>query len=163
LDTVAAAFNDLRVGPAFCTPDTVITHPSTLLGLRTEKASTGQYIWDFMSGAGGLTPYGFPEVDTRPGEPSPYSITPQGVPAPAGHLWGVPCFVSTHCPDGTLVARSVKDVGVLVFQRMGMLVEYNMWAENLWQTNSAQWRCEERIAFAVPRPSAVNILTNLPF
>jgi hypothetical protein len=162
LDTVAAAFNDLRVGAAFCTPDTVITNPSTLLGLRTEKDSTGRYIWNMLEGAGGLTPYGAPPVNS-PGEPSPYSITPQGMPAPSGHLWGVPVYVSTQCPDGVLVALSVKDGGGLVFQRMGMLIEYNMWAENLWQTNTAQWRCEERIAFAVQRPAAVNILTNLPF
>ena len=38
-----------------------------------------------------------------------------------------------------------------------------MWAENLWTTNTAQWRAEERIAFAVQRPSAVNIITGLPY
>ena len=61
------------------------------------------------------------------------------------------------------VALSVKNVGAMVFQRMGMLIEYNMWAENLWTTNAAQWRCEERIGFAVPRPTAVNVVTNLPY
>lgn len=163
LDTVAAAFNDLRTGEAFCEADTVITSPSTLLTLRTEKDSTGRYIWNMMEGAGGLTPYGTAPVDSRDGLPAPYSITPQGTPAPSGHLWGVPTYVSTQCPDGTLVALSVKNGGAMVFQRMGMLIEYNMWAENLWTTNSAQWRCEERIGFAVPRPTAVNIVTGLPY
>jgi hypothetical protein len=57
----------------------------------------------------------------------------------------------------------VKNGGGLVFQRMGMVIEYNMWAENLWTTNTAQWRAEERLAFAVQRPAAVNIITGLPF
>jgi hypothetical protein len=163
LDTVAAAFNDLRTGAAFCEADTVITSPSTLMTLRTQKDSTGRYLWDMLQGAGGLTTYGNAPVDTRPGEPSPYSITPQGTPAPSGHLWGVPVYVSTQCPDGTLVALSVKDGGAMVFQRMGMLIEVNQWGQSQWTTNSVQYRCEERIGFAVPRPAAVNIVTGLPY
>ena len=100
LDTVAAAFNDMRVGAAFCFPDLVLTSPSTLFTLRTEKDPSGRYIWDLMQGPAAMTASGqtAPSYD----EPVPYSITPQGSPAIAGQIWGVPVAIARTSPMGRL-------------------------------------------------------------
>jgi Phage capsid family len=163
LDTIAAGINDMRTGAAFCFPDLALTSPDTLFSLRTAKDSTGKYLWNIVSGAAGFTADGQEPVDQPANTAAPYSIIPQGSDPFAGHLWGIPVAISTQVPDGTFVLCSVKNGGGLVFQRMGMVIEYNMWAENLWTTNTAQWRAEERLAFAVQRPAAVNIITGLPF
>jgi hypothetical protein len=110
-----------------------------------------------------MTAEGEQHVGEPANSPQPYSIVPQGEQPFAGTLWGIPVGISTNVADGTFVLCSVKNGGGMVFQRMGMVIEYNMWAENLWTTNTAQWRCEERIAFAVQRPEAVNIITGLPY
>ncbi len=164
LDTIAAGINDMRISSgAYCFPDLAITSPSTLLNLRTQKDATGKYLWNIIGGAGGFTPEGEAPVDQPANSAAPYSIVPQGVQPFAGHLWGIPVAISTNVADGTFVLCSVKNGGGMVFQRMGMTIEYNMWAGHLWTTNTAQWRAEERIAFAVQRPDAVNIITGLPY
>jgi Phage capsid family len=49
LDTIAAGINDMRISSgAYSFPDLAICSPSTLLTLRTQKDSTGRYIWDML-------------------------------------------------------------------------------------------------------------------
>lgn len=164
LDTIAAGINDMRIASgAYCFPDLAITSPSTLLTLRTQKDSTGRYIWDMLRGPAAMSADGERHSGDPDRSPQPYSIVPQGEQPFADHLWNIPVAISSQVEDGTFVLCSVKNGGGMVFQRMGMLIEYNMWAENLWTTNTGQWRCEERIAFAVQRPEAVNIITGLPY
>ena len=129
LDTVAAGINDMRTGAAFCFPDLALTSPDTLFNLRTEKDSIGKYLWNIISGAAGFTPDGETPVDQPANTAAPYSIIPQGSDPFAGHLWGIPVAISTQVPDGTFVLCSVKNGGGMVFQRIGMVIEYNMWAQ----------------------------------
>jgi hypothetical protein len=52
--------------------------------------------------------------------------------------------------------------GGIFWQRLGLLLQFNPWGDTEWTTNQFSWRAEERIAFSVPRPAAVNIVTGLP-
>jgi hypothetical protein len=89
-------------------------------------------------------------------------VIPQGSPAFAGSLWGAQLSASTQVPAGSAIVMSVKAGAGIFWQRLGLRIFFNMWAEDLWTTNEYQWLAEERIAYSCPRPSAVNIVTGLP-
>jgi hypothetical protein len=72
-----------------------------------------------------------------------------GVPLTVGEKVKATC---TSCP---------RDRGAGIFwQRLGLLIFFNTWS--LMTSNEYFWVAEERIAFACPRPAAVNIVTGLP-
>jgi hypothetical protein len=161
LDALNKAFNDVRVGAAFAEPDLLLLHPTTWASLRRVKDTQGRYVLELLTGPLGLTVdgtnYGAPA-----NEPNSFSIVPQGRPAGYGSLWGVKVACSTHVPAGTGVVLSVSAGGGIFWTRMGLSLMFNPWGDTEWTTNQFSWRAEERIAFSVPRPSAVNIVTGLP-
>jgi hypothetical protein len=59
--------------------------------------------------------------------------------------------------------RGIKGGGGLVWIRSGLELFYNPgYGDTLFQNNLVAWRVESRLAFNVPRPSAVCLVSNLP-
>jgi len=76
LDALEQAINDLRTGPAYVEPDTIVLHPSNWSLARRQKDTQGRY------------------------------LTGDPVDGPNSTLWGVPVLVTTSMPAGTgLVAN----------------------------------------------------------
>jgi hypothetical protein len=42
-----------------------------------------------------------------------------------------------------------------------MTIETNYWGDTEWTTNAVSFRCEERIAIGVQRPTAICVVTGL--
>lgn len=162
LDALSKAYVDLRVGPAFADPDLVLMNPATWGALRRQKDANGRYILDLLSGPLNLTADGSPGVVRPAADTNPYSIIKQGEPGLSGDLWGAPVAISTQVPAGTAVVASVKAGAGVFWQRLGLRLEFNMWAQDMWTQNLFSFRAEERIAFSVPRPTAINVVTGLP-
>lgn len=161
LDALNKSFVDLRVGPAFCEPDLVITHPATIAAMRREKDASGRYILDLFAGPLALTADGAPRAATAP-DANLGGVIPQGTNTTVQSIWGVPVVESTQCPAGTAVVMSVRAGAALFYVRLGMLLQFNMFGDAEWTQNLFSWRVEERVALATPRPEAINILTGLP-
>jgi HK97 family phage major capsid protein len=160
LDCLAKSYADVRVGAAFADPDLVLIHPNTLSALRRAKDAEGRYLLDLLAGPLNLTAYGQPSSGGPAGEPNPYSIVPQGTNGHSGNLWGASIVTTTQVPAGTAVVMSVKAGAGIFWQRLGLLIFFNPWS--LMQSNEYYWVAEERIAFACPRPAAINLVTGLP-
>lgn len=76
LDAIEQAVNDLRVGPAFADPDTIVLHPTDWSAIRRAKNTLGNY------------------------------LTGDPVNGPSNTLWGTPVLATTSMPIGTgLVAN----------------------------------------------------------
>jgi hypothetical protein len=134
-------------------------NPSTLGALRRAKDAEGRYLLDLLSGPLNLTAYGQPGTGPA-GEPNKYSVIPQGSSASSGNLWGAQIFTSTQVTAGTAVVMSVKAGAGIFWQRLGLLIMFDPYT--LLSSNEYRWVAEERIAFACPRPAAINIVTGLP-
>jgi hypothetical protein len=160
LDCLAKAYADVRVGAAFADPDLVLVHPNTLSALRRQKDAEGRYLLDLLAGPLNLTAYGQPFTGGPAGEPNKYSVIPQGVPGSNGNLWGAQIFATTQVAAGTAVVMSVKAGAGIFWQRLGLLVLFDPYT--LLTNNEYRWIAEERIAYACPRPAAVNLVTGLP-
>ncbi|QUD81035.1 phage major capsid protein [Gordonia polyisoprenivorans] len=95
IDTLAGAFNDLRVGNAYATANLVAMHPSTWLYLQSQKDSYGRYLL---------------------GEPG--SVTTPSI-------WGVPVIRNTKIATGTALvfdtscARVWHRMGLTIDSDMG--------------------------------------------
>lgn len=161
-DVMSQAFNDIRVGPAYAWPDLVLMHPTTWNAMRRIKDDQGRYILDLLSAPLSLTADGSPRIAAPADGPNSFSIVPQGSPAMAGNLWGVPVALSTHCAEGTAIVMSIRAGGGIFWNRLGMRIEFNPWGDTEWTTNTYSWRAEMRVCLSVPRPSALNLVTGLP-
>jgi len=161
LDAVNKAMVDIRVGPAFAEPDLMIVHPATLAALRREKDSEGRYILGLLAGPLTLTADGTPPAAAAP-DANLGGVIPQGTSTVSQDLWGLPIVESTQCPAGTAILMSVRAGAALFYVRLGMLLQFNPFGDAEWQNNLFSWRVEERVALALPRPTAINILTGLP-
>ncbi|HXO51768.1 MAG TPA: hypothetical protein VN888_12215 [Mycobacterium sp.] len=51
---------------------------------------------------------------------------------------------------------------VLAWTRLGLSLEINSYGTNEFSQNYVTYRCEERIAIGVQRPTAINLVTGLP-
>ncbi|MGX9672656.1 phage major capsid protein [Mycobacterium sp. HM-7] len=131
LDCMQLAFNDLRIGTSFATANLVAMHPTTWTYLRSQKDSMGRYLLAADPATG--------QVDT---------------------IWGVRMVVNTYIPEGTALVFDTSKA-VLAWTRQGMSLEINQNDTYSWQNNAVSFRCEERIAIGVQRPTAVNIVTGL--
>ncbi len=160
LDCLAKSFVDLRVGAAFADPDVVLVHPATLGALRRAKDADGRYVLDLLAGPMNLTAFGQPSTAGPANEQNPYSVIPQGTPGASGNLWGATIFATTQVAAGTAVVMSVKAGAGVFWQRLGLTILFDPYT--LLTNNEMRWIAEERIAYACPRPSAINLVTGLP-
>ena len=164
LDAINKAIIDIRVGPAFADADLCLIHPNTYGALLRSKDADGRYVISLMSGPRGFTADGSAAAQPTDRQ-NPYSIIPQGPGETHGNLFGLPVVITTHVPAGTAIVMSVKAGAGIWWQRLGLLLEYDPYAGpsgTNFVSNTMTWRCEERVALSVPRPSAINILTGLP-
>lgn len=160
-DALSKGFVAIRNGSAKADADVVIMSPNTLGALRRLKNADGNYILALLSGPLGLSAYGQPE--SRASEPGQYFREPQGAQPYNGALWGAEIAVSTHIPDGQAAVISIKGGGGLLWIRAGLELFYNPgYGDTLFVNNLVAWRVESRLAFNVPRPSAVCLVSGLP-
>jgi hypothetical protein len=163
LDALSMAFVAIRNGTAKSDPDLVIMSPNTLGALRRLKDANGRQLLALLSGPLELSAYGQPESRQPASEPERYFREPIGTKPFNGSLWGAEIAVTTHIADGTAAVVSVKGGGGLVWIRSGLELFYNPgYGDTLFVNNLVAWRVESRLAFNVPRPSAVCVVSNLP-
>ena len=163
LDALSMGFVAIRNGTAKADPDLVIMSPNTLGALRRLKNAEGNYLLELLSGPLNLSAYGQPETQVPASEPGPYFREAQGSRPFNGSLWGAEIAVSTHIADGQAAVISIKGGGGLVWVRAGLELFFNPgYGDVLFQNNLVAWRVESRLAFNVPRPSAVCLVSNLP-
>ena len=162
LDALAKAFVDVRTGSAYADPDLVIMHPATLGALRRVKDADGRYLMGLLAGPVELTADGHPRISAPASDPNSYSVVPQGLPGLSGNLWGAPIATTTQLAAGTALVMSVAAGAAMVWYRMALRLEFNMWSETQWTQNQFSFRAESRLALSSPRPTALNILTGLP-
>jgi Phage capsid family len=135
--------------------------PNTLGALRRLKAADGKYLLNLLTGPAGLSAYGQPETFAT--EPGQYFREPQGTRPFNGSLWGAEIAVSTHITDGEAAVVSIKGGGGLVWIRSGLEMFDNPgYGDTLFVNNLVAWRVELRLAFNVPRPSAVCLVSGRP-
>jgi hypothetical protein len=127
--------------------------------LRREKDSMGRYILDLLAGPLALTADGSPRVNRTPDDSNTFGIIPQETGTSLRKPSGRPDCETTQCPAGTTVVMSITAGAAFGYTRLGMLLQYNPWGDAEWSQNYYTWRCEERIALTVPRPSSINIVT----
>lgn len=163
LDALSKGFVAIRNGSAKADPDLVIMSPNTLGALRRLKDSEGRYLLELLSGPLGLSAYGQPASLEPASVPGQYFRQPQGSRPFNGSLWGAEIAVTTHIADGEAAVISVKGGGGLVWIRSGLELMYNPgYGDTLFVNNLVAWRVESRLAFNVPRASAVCLVSNLP-
>lgn len=131
LDAVEQAVSDLRTGPAFAEADLVILHPTTFSKLRRTKDSQGRYM-----------------------------LNPDPAATEAESLWGLPAVTTTTCPVGEVVVLDAR-LAAMVHVRQAMTLEMTPYAGDGFVTNVTTFRCEERVALALPRPAAICRVTGL--
>lgn len=78
LDCLEQAVNDLRVGPAYVDPDSIVMHPSDWSMIRRAKNSLGNY------------------------------LTGDPVNGPSNTLWGTPVLATTSMPVGTALVANLQ-------------------------------------------------------
>jgi hypothetical protein len=76
-----------------------------------------------------------------------------------GDLFGVPVITNTHIPLGTGITMDTSTV--MAWTRWGLELAINQYGDTEWSTNAWSFRCEERIAVGITRPSNVVITTGL--
>jgi hypothetical protein len=153
----------IRNGSAKADPDLVIMSPNTLGALRRLRDANGRYLLDLLAGPLNLSAYGQPESRQPASEPGQYFRESIGTKPFNGSLWGAEIAVTTHIADGEAAVVSVKGGGGLVWIRSGLELFYNPgYGDTLFQNNLVAWRVESRLAFNVPRPSAVCLVSGLP-
>jgi HK97 family phage major capsid protein len=163
LDALSMGFVAIRNGTAKADPDLVIMSPNTLGALRRLKNADGNYLLELLSGPLNLSAYGQPETRAPASGPGEYFREAQGTRPFNGSLWGAEIAVSTHIADGEAAVVSIKGGGGLVWIRSGLELFFNPgYGDVLFQNNLVAWRVESRLAFNVPRPSAVCLVSNLP-
>ena len=137
IDCLRKAINDLRVGSSFVKANLVLTHPTTWSDLTLQKSTTGQYL-------------------LNPGDPNALGDL--------DNVFGCRVITNTSCPAGTAVVLDTQ--WVYAWTRRGLTIDVNAHGSdantNYWTQNAVSFRCEERIALGVARPTAVNIVTGLP-
>jgi HK97 family phage major capsid protein len=78
----------------------------------------------------------------------------------ADQLWNTPIVQTTQIAAGTAVVMNT-DLGAHLYVRQGMTIQSTPYNADDWTHNITRFRIEERIALAVPRPSAIVKVTGL--
>jgi len=163
LDALSKGFVAIRNGSAKADADCVIMSPNTLGALRRLKDADGRYLMDILAGPLTLSAYGQPESRQPASEGAPYFREPIGTKPFNGSLWGAEIAVSTHIADGEAAVLSIKAGAGLVWIRSGLEMFFNPgYGDTLFVNNLVAWRVESRLAFNVPRPAAVCLVSSLP-
>lgn len=131
LDTLEMAIADLRTGPAFVEPDSIVLHPTTWSKLRRTKTTYGQYILNA----------------------DPSSVE-------ANSLWGIPVLATTTCPVGSALVANLEQ-GAQAFVRQGFTLEVSNNSGTSFITNTTVFRAEERLTIGSTRPKALLAVSNL--
>jgi hypothetical protein len=152
---------DLRSSSAaYAAPDLLIVHPQTATGLLTVKDDQGRYLADLLQGpAGSLTWDGSPAARATT-NPSLGGIWPQGHEGGNLSLFGVPVVQSTQIAAGTGLMLSVRGGAAVYWTRLQMLIIFDPYTGLT--ANTIRWVAESRISLSVPRPCAINVISNLP-
>lgn len=135
LDCLSKAFVDLRTD--FFVPDLVFIHPATMGALRREKDTQGRYLLQLMQGPGAIN-----------------QTTEQE------ELWGVTCVQTTQQVAGTAAVLSVQSGAAVVYIREALTTFYDPYSQAA--SNIYQFIAETRVALAIPRPAAINLVSGLP-
>jgi len=88
-----------------------------------------------------------------------YLVAPDPTATEASTLWGVPVLQTTQIAAGTALALNAE-VAAQVFIRQGIVLQTD-YGQTGFEKNQTAFRCESRLALAVPRPSAVLKVTGL--
>jgi Phage capsid family len=132
LDALEKAVDDIRVGSAFATADTMAMHPATFGYLKRQKSTLNTYILQQNVQTG--------QVDS---------------------IWGCKPVINSYIPlDLVIVWDSTQ--AIYGWTRQALTVMLNPWGSPMWQTNFVSFRAEERIAVGYPRPTAINLVTGFP-
>jgi HK97 family phage major capsid protein len=78
----------------------------------------------------------------------------------ADSLWGVPVLQTTQITPGTGILLDSSKFGRAIIR--GPIMIYIGWSNDDFTRNIRRFVSEERVAMAVTRPAAVNIITGLP-
>jgi hypothetical protein len=137
LDAIRKAINDIRVGTSFAAANLILMHPTTLSDLTLQKATTGAYL-------------------LNPDDPNAIGDIRS--------IFGLKVVTNTAIAAGTAVVLDSNFV--YAWTRRGLTIDMNSTGSdgstNYWTQNAVSFRCEERIAIGVARPTTVNIVTGLP-
>jgi Phage capsid family len=126
---------DLRTD--FFIPDLVFIHPATLGALRRLRDDNHRFQLDLLQGAGAIS--GTNEQEK---------------------LWGVPCVQTTQQSAGTAAVLSVQSGAAVVYIREALSTFFDPYSQAA--SNIYQFIAETRLALAVPRPGAINLVSGLP-
>jgi hypothetical protein len=88
-----------------------------------------------------------------------FGVTPQDMEGGNLHLAGIPVVQTTQIDDYTAVMLSTRNGGGVFWVRQNMFVLYDPYT--LASTNGYRYVAEERVALSVPRPAAVNLISEL--
>jgi HK97 family phage major capsid protein len=132
-DTIFQALTDIRFN-SFTEPDAVVMNPLDWQTVRLAKDGQGQYLGgSFFGGDYGQTQN-------------------------AGHsLWGLKVVVTPAMPQGSVLVGAFADSGQ-VFRRQGITVEMSNSNGTDFEQNLITVRAESRLALAVYRPSAFELV-----
>jgi Phage capsid family len=138
IDCIRKGIDDIRIGSAFAKADLILTHPTTWQDITLTKGTNGQYL-------------------LNPNDPAALSNMQT--------IFGCKVIVNSYVPAGTAIVCDSN--WIYAWTRHGLTIDMNSHGvdasgTNLWTQNAISFRCEERIAIGVARPTAVNIVTGLP-
>jgi HK97 family phage major capsid protein len=132
IDALVKSCNDIRVGSSFGTANLIALHPSDWTDIKTSKNAQGSYLLTLN--------------------------TPNDI-GNIGDLFGVPIITNTHIPQGTALTMDTSTI--MAWTRWGLELAINQYGETEWSTNAWSFRCEERIAVGITRPSSIVVTTGL--
>ena len=132
IDALVKSCNDIRVGSSFGTANLIALNPNDWTNIKTSKNTQGSYLLTLN--------------------------TPNDI-GSIGDLFGVPVITNTHIPLGTGITLDTSTV--IAWTRWGLELGVNQYGDAEWSTNAWSFRCEERIAVGITRPSSVVVTTGL--
>ena len=124
-DALFKATNKIRTGSAYTEPTVIVLHPDDWATVALTRTADGLYI------VGAPT-----QAATR-------------------QLWGIPVVVTTRIASGTGMVANLQAAARAHVRQPPTLEVNPMGGEAEWKANLTLIRAEERLALAVPRPTAI--------
>jgi HK97 family phage major capsid protein len=132
INALVKACNDLRIGTAFANADLIALHPSTWTKIKTQVDTAGRYLLNINAEQVGA-------ID---------------------NVFGVPVLTNTKIPIGTAIVFDTR-IAIKAWTRMSLEMMVNPYGDAEFGSNAIAFRCEERIAIGLTRPTAINVVTGL--